>query len=259
MFRRILVSRNIHQCFAQSYKFSSWEKWEFGGMHTAHLKHENECQDQIDQLRTDSEIIQDINNLSKYFRKERIAKFYEVLNQRTRFHQFVFETPGNLNNVWACLRTLDSFGIQNTNIILPRKKSETKFTAAVGSAKWLTIKYFEDAESCVKSMKENGYRIISSDLNSPKAKPITEIDWNRKSAIVLGNEMNGISNLMRELSDDSFYIPMCGFAESFNLSVACAVTVSHLNFLNFLKNGSLSEEEKYELLNEWLTMDLKRQ
>ena len=34
---------------------------------------------------------------------------------------------------------------------------------------------------------------------------------------------------MRELADETFYLPMCGFAESFNLSVATAITLAYMS------------------------------
>lgn len=51
----------------------------------------------------------------------------------------------------------------------------------------------------------------------------------RPICIVMGNEDRGISPEMRELADETFYLPMCGFAESFNLSVATAITLAYMS------------------------------
>jgi hypothetical protein len=45
----------------------------------------------------------------------------------------------------------------------------------------------------------------------------------------MGNEERGISDKMRQLADSTFYLPMCGFAESFNLSVATAITLAYMS------------------------------
>lgn len=45
----------------------------------------------------------------------------------------------------------------------------------------------------------------------------------------MGNEDRGISEEMRELADETFTLPMCGFAESFNLSVATSITLAHMS------------------------------
>ena len=51
----------------------------------------------------------------------------------------------------------------------------------------------------------------------------------RPICIVMGNEERGISDEMRSLADETFYLPMCGFAESFNLSVATAITLAYMS------------------------------
>lgn len=45
----------------------------------------------------------------------------------------------------------------------------------------------------------------------------------------MGNEERGISDTMRSLVDKTFYLPMYGFAESYNLSVATAITLAYMN------------------------------
>ena len=55
----------------------------------------------------------------------------------------------------------------------------------------------------------------------------------------MGNENSGISQEMRDLADETFTLPMCGFAESFNLSVATAITLAHLSAQSKDGNGPL--------------------
>ena len=64
----------------------------------------------------------------------------------------------------------------------------------------------------------------------------------------MGNENNGISNEMRDLADETFTLPMYGFAESFNLSVATAITLAHLSACSKdgqgpLRPGDMDEHE----------------
>jgi tRNA (guanosine-2'-O-)-methyltransferase len=46
-----------------------------------------------------------------------------------------------------------------------------------------------------------------------------------KVAVVFGNEHGGVSGAMRALADGGYRIPMCGFVESLNVSVAAAITL----------------------------------
>lgn len=120
----------------------------------------------------------------------------------------------------------------------------------MGSALWMTIRQFGSLEQAVKYLKEEeGCLIYASDLN-PSAKDVRDLTWDvdvtdkdsvdcsvvdhaikcqRPICIVMGNEDRGISDEMRELADETFYLPMCGFAESFNLSVATAITLAYMS------------------------------
>lgn len=52
-----------------------------------------------------------------------------------------------------------------------------------------------------------------------------EIDWTRPTAIVFGNEKDGVSAAALAAADRSVVIPMSGFAQSVNISVAAAVVL----------------------------------
>lgn len=181
---------------------------------------------------------------------ERVDKIRSVLQRRTSNVRFLYENPSNPSNVWACLRTIDSFGIQHVDVIVQSGKYKGKaaitqkrgMRTALGSAQWLTLRNHlstRDAIAYIRQQRPHegdegpGFRIYASDVN-PSARDIRTIDWTKESnggpiCIVMGNEETGISDEMRELVDDTFYLPMAGFAESFNLSVATAVTLAYLN------------------------------
>lgn len=200
-----------------------------------------------------------IETLHPYVKEERFERISNVLLQRTRHTRFLFENPSNPSNVWACLRTLDSFGIQNVIIVTEPDKYQGKaallqkkgMRTAMGSAQWLTIHHYVSTGEAIRTLRdEHNCRILASDLN-PFSIDIRDIDWNRVGldydngadnsynnkdddddrpiCIVMGNEKDGISDAMRELADATFTLPMVGFAESFNLSVATAITLAHLS------------------------------
>jgi tRNA C32,U32 (ribose-2'-O)-methylase TrmJ len=175
--------------------------------------------------------------------------------------------PSNPSNVFACLRTIDAFGIQNVDIIIQSSQYRGKaaiyqkrnMRTAMGSAKWLSVTNYETTEEAIRTMKEQyNCRIYASDL-SPAAMDIRKIDWTRPGkkdeslsqnlghqpiCIVMGNEDIGISDTMRSLVDATFTLPMVGFAESFNLSVATAIVLAHLSAASYMQPvGALSKEE----------------
>ena len=212
---------------------------------------------QSELLSLDPELVQkSIDILTPYIQERRLERINEVLNQRTRHTRFLFENPSNPSNVWACLRTLDSFGIQYVDVIVHSESYLGKaavsqkrgMRTAMGSAMWMTIRQFSSLAEAIKTLKEEeGCLIYASDLN-PTAKDVRDLTWDvdydadgdgstsndepkdqRPICIVMGNEEKGISDEMRELADETFYLPMSGFAESFNLSVATSITLAYMS------------------------------
>lgn len=220
-------------------------------------------------LRSQSELLslspetvqRSIDILKPYVQPRRLERIDEVLNQRTRHTRFLFENPSNPSNVWACLRTLDSFGIQYVDVIVNSGSYQGKaavnqkrgMRTAMGSAVWMTLRQFGSIEEAVRTLRdEEGCLIYASDLN-PNAKDVRDLTWDvdfddgsapggesenqRPICIVMGNEERGISDEMRRLADETFYLPMSGFAESFNLSVATAITLAYMSAASGRSSG----------------------
>jgi len=75
----------------------------------------------------------------------------------------------------------------------------------------------------------------------------------KKLALVLGTESTGVSELMLELADKRVYLPLTGFADSLNLSVATALVLQRIMLLfppNSV-NGVIGDDEKHELRKVW--------
>ncbi|CAM9161807.1 unnamed protein product [Hapterophycus canaliculatus] len=234
-----------------------WDTWEFGTWKTrTHSENMAEAAARaagpasvsqalvgkgalVDQPASDLERAVDI--LQGYLSEERMSRMQGVLDQRTRSAALVFENPANPNNVWACLRTLDSFGVQHAHVVSDpstySKKARLKtMCTAMGSQKWLTLHGHDSPEDAVAKLKADGYQVVASDL-SPSAVPIGEIDWSVPTAVVLGNEERGISDSMRNMADATFVIPMRGFVRSFNMSVACSIILAHLSAVRYDKTS----------------------
>mmetsp|Transcript_30677 Transcript_30677/g.61273 ORF Transcript_30677/g.61273 Transcript_30677/m.61273 type:complete len:535 (+) Transcript_30677:97-1701(+) len=196
--------------------------------------------------------------LIPYIQTRRLERIDSVLSQRTRHTRFLFENPSNPSNVWACLRTLDSFGIQYVDVVVDSEQYQGKaavnqkrgMRTAMGSACWMTVRQFGSVEEAVGRLREEeGCLIYASNLDV-NARDVRDLEWDvdfddsddvgngggnnkkkeqRPICIVMGNEERGISDKMKELADETFYLPMCGFAESFNLSVATAITLAYMS------------------------------
>lgn len=242
---------------SESDSFSNWEYGTFCyGKHTKMDKSPHQVEDFLWNELDDNHVNECINVLKTFCNDQRVTKLESVLDNRTEYVRMVYENPANPNNVWAALRTLDSFGVQNVDIVMEQfhyQKGWRRATmvSAMGAQKWLSLQQHYNTGDMIKQLRDDGYRIIATDLG-PRSKPISEIDWKSSPcAIVMGNELTGISDEVRAAADETFYIPMKGFAESLNVSVAAAVLLSALDNQNVLKPG-INEKDKSRILLTWL-------
>lgn len=212
---------------------------------------------------SDEQVAAGVEMLSGYVREERLAKMNRVMEQRTDKYRLVFENPINPNNCWAALRTFDTFGVQYCDLITDtdnyhNKNRRRSMFEALGAQKWMSLKAHTETRPCLSNLKERGYRIAVTDIHHPDAKPVSEIDWKaQKTAIVLGNEKEGVTNAARELADIHFYLPMKGFAESLNVSAFCACLMSMLEMQGCL-TPSLDDSQRQRILLTWLARTVPR-
>jgi len=131
------------------------------------------------------------------------------------------EKPGNLG---AILRTSDAAGVDaviisdpqtdlyNPNVV--RSSLGCVFTQQIATA---------TSDEAIAWLKKNKINILSTHLKA--AKPYHEIDYRNASAIVMGTEATGLSDVWVKNSDATVIIPMQGKIDSMNVSTTTAVVV----------------------------------
>ncbi|MCR4605819.1 MAG: RNA methyltransferase [Eubacterium sp.] len=85
------------------------------------------------------------------------------------------------------------------------------------------IRCEEDTGSELKKIKNRGYTLYATALEN--AEEYSKVTYNNKSAVVIGNEANGVSKATLEASDFRIKIPMKGELESLNAAVAAALVM----------------------------------
>ena len=210
-----------------------------------------------------------------------LRKAEAVVRGRTSALCIVVERCTGDHNYSAILRSAEALGIQHCYVIDPppirniegdsvksTKGFKVKLTEkeaqehrqhrlfAQNATEWLTITELGSVDSCVALLRENGYAIWVTDL-SQQAVPLTPENFHDESvfppkvAIVMGTEAVGCSQQMLNAADCRIYLPLTGFADSLNLSVATALVVQQVMHLcpNYIAN--MSAEERHELRVAW--------
>ncbi|KAG2454106.1 hypothetical protein HYH02_001145 [Chlamydomonas schloesseri] len=120
------------------------------------------------------------------------------------------------------------------------------------SSQWLDIKTFATTAECVAALRADGREIWATDLaQSAILLEGTAIQLPPRLAIVMGREADGVSAEMLEAAHRRVCLPMYGYNDSFNLSVATAMVLHHLFLCCPEARGDLTPERKRALRLEW--------
>ena len=182
--------------------------------------------------------------------------FDRIASDRTKHVTVVLENVYQDHNASAVLRTCDCFGIQDLHVIEKNFRYEVKRDIALGAGRWVDLHQFNEGNTpdldCIRELKEKGYRIVATTPHT-EDRTIHDLELDQSLAIVFGTERRGISTELLELADEHVKIPMYGFTESLNVSVAAAITMEVIRerLERSDINWRLSEDEQIALKLKW--------
>lgn len=180
--------------------------------------------------------------------EERLKKIDRVVAGRNFSNAVVLEGIYDRGNISAVMRTAEALGFVNFHVIETQEKFKEANRVTQGADKWVEVQKWKTTREAIMHLKSKGHKIVATSLEA--SKPIHEIDWTVPTALVLGNEKEGITREMFDLSDERVIIPMAGFVQSFNISVAGALSLYHIYRERFEKFGKVADvtEEQMDIL-----------
>ena len=196
--------------------------------------------------------------LEQFVTENRKKIFHDILEKRTRHFTVVLEDLYQMHNVSAVIRSCDIFGLQDVHII--QKKYDPKLSHAIakGAEKWLDIYRHKETTQTINELKEKGYQIVATTPHTDDVL-LSEFDVSKPSAFFFGVEKDGLSDIVLQEADVFMKIPMYGFTESLNISVAAAL-IMYETTEKLRKSDvkwKLSEDEKREIYQTWLERSIK--
>ncbi len=162
--------------------------------------------------------------MRKLSHNEIVARQVGGLNQPRLPFCVILNNIRSLHNVGAIFRTADGIGIEKIWLCgitgYPPQSGLAK--TALGAEEHVPWEYREDPVALAQELKNQGYQIVlleqmdgavAHDIFVPKS----------PFCLVIGNEINGVSDRLAELSDAAIEIPMAGIKNSLNVAVAFGV------------------------------------
>lgn len=182
-------------------------------------------------------VVETLGPLLTEARRERIAA---VVGERCFDVAVVLEGIYDRGNVSAVMRTGEGFGFGNFHVIETQEKFKEANRVTQGADKWVEVRKWKTTKDSVAELKRQGKQIVVTALTD-RAKPITEVDFSRPSALVLGNEKSGASEEIIAAADHVVIIPMVGFVQSFNISVAGALSLYQIRQDRIARRGGCAD------------------
>lgn len=200
--------------------------------------------------------------LEEFVTEHRKDTFKNVLEDRTRHFTVILEDLYQKHNTSAITRSCDIFGIQDLHVIENKYKTYVSNQVGKGSQKWLTFHKYNQKEhntqDCIDAIKAKGYQIIATTPHE-NSNFVADFDVSKKSAFVFGVEKEGVSKMMLDQADGHLKIPMYGFTESLNVSVAAAIVLQDITarLRKTETDWRLDPIEKQAIYSQWLQKSIK--
>ena len=151
--------------------------------------------------------------------------FHDVLNDDNQDFVVLLDHIEDSHNFGAIIRTCEAAGVKT--IIIPNKRqvpvNATVWKTSVGTLSNVDVVMVSNISNAIDRLKEVGYWVVGTALEN--SVDYRSIDYSSKIALVIGNEGEGISNLVAKKCDFIAKIPMYGTTNSLNASVAAGIMI----------------------------------
>jgi len=187
-----------------------------------------------------------VTRLRPLLTQPRLEKIEKVLSQRCFGVSVVLENLYDRGNASAVMRTAEALGFGDLHSVEPTGKWKESQRTTAGADKWTELKRWKSTGEFVRFAKQEKIQLIVTALQAD-AVPIATIDFTKPSAFVLGNEKEGASEEIRAAADACVILPMVGFTQSYNISVAAALGLYHIYQDRLRRQGfhhDLTESQK---------------
>ena len=202
-------------------------------------------------------------HLARFVNADRRALFERILDHRTSRLRALLDNVCDPHNVSACVRSCEAFGIQHIHVVpQPGLDLLLNREVAIGTQKWVTIHRHESISVAISVLKNEGFRLLHTGLSEAhEVTSLAHIQITGPLCVIFGSELYGVSETAIAASDGGLNIPIHGFAQSLNISVALALTMYDLRQKQIAQSGSpgdLDPNERVRILDRWIGAQVPR-
>lgn len=183
--------------------------------------------------------------------ESRQARVREMLSQRLGSVAVIAEAVHRRHNTSAILRSCEAFGVHHVHLVTGTFRVSRG--AARGAEGWLDLHHWTNVADAIAALQADGFRVYAADVGRDAHSPET-VPVSGPIAVLLGNELSGVSDEARALVDGFVTVPMFGMMESLNVSVAAACTIQRIaTRRRELVGADLSQAAQDAFFDRWLS------
>lgn len=139
----------------------------------------------------------------------------------------ILENIRSLHNVGSIFRTADGAGWDKVYLTgytgcPPDRRIEK---VSLGAENFLAWEHNENPAQCVEKLKKEGFQVLALEQTSNSVNLMDFQNENEKTALIVGNEVDGVSPELLAFSDAQLEIPMHGQKGSLNVSIASGIAL----------------------------------
>jgi len=139
----------------------------------------------------------------------------------------ILDNIRSMNNVGSIFRTCDAFAVEKLYLcgITATPPNKDIFKTALGATESVDWEYAEKVEELVVSLKQNNIKVYLVEQTDSSVLLDKFQFSDEKLAIVLGNEVFGVTETLLPLCDGAIEIPQQGTKHSLNVTIAAGIVI----------------------------------
>jgi len=139
----------------------------------------------------------------------------------------ILDSVRSMNNVGSIFRTCDCLGIGTIYLcgITPQPPHRDIYKTSLGAENSIEWKFFGDISELINTLKNDNYVILGLEQTDKSIDILKFAPRNNKMALIVGNEIDGISDVALTHCDEILEIPQFGTKHSFNVAVSCGIAL----------------------------------
>lgn len=196
--------------------------------------------------------------LQQFLTPERLQKINHFAPESSDFVLPVIEDVFQFRNAAAIVRSVEACGFHKIVAMESEHKFNPNLRVTKGAETWVEVERLPHNLDSLTEIKNRGYKIVAV---SPEknATLLPDFKITAPVALVFGTEAEGVTDEILDFADETLAIPMYGFTQSFNVSVAAAICVYALKqkLIDSNIEYKLSEEKLWEMKVRWAVNSIK--